>query len=212
MATIIFVRHGQTSYNVEGRVQGGGVLDSVGRAQAAALADRLADEPLDAIYASPALRARQTARAVSRRRALPVTLPVKKRALLRDLDYGRFAGGLLSDLEAAQPGLVAQWRERPHTVLFEGGEGLAQLRRRIERFVAVVAKQHADGLVLAATHDSPVRMVACLALGLDDSHHNQEGIRAPLASVTVVEANGDGSIGLRLHNDVAHLRGLDGRA
>ena len=208
MATIIFVRHGQTSYNVEGRVQGGGVLDSVGRAQAAALADRLADEPLDAIYASPALRARQTARAVSRRRALPIN----QRALLRDLDYGRFAGGLLSDLEAAQPGLVAQWRERPHTVLFEGGEGLAQLRRRIERFVAVVAKQHPDGLVLAATHDSPVRMIACLALGLDDSHHNQEGIRAPLASVTVVEANGDGSIGLRLHNDVAHLRGLDGRA
>ena len=208
MATIIFVRHGQTSYNVEGRVQGGGVLDSVGRAQAVALADRLADEPLDAIYASPALRARQTARAVSRRRALPVN----QRALLRDLDYGRFAGGLLSDLEAAQPGLVAQWRERPHTVLFEGGEGLAQLRRRIERFVAVVAKQHADGLVLAATHDSPVRMVACLALGLDDSHHNQEGIRAPLASVTIVEANGDGSLGLRLHNDVAHLRDLDGSA
>ena len=208
MATIIFVRHGQTSYNVEGRVQGGGVLDSVGRAQAAALADRLADEPLDAIYASPALRARQTARAVSRGRALAVN----QRALLRDLDYGRFAGGLLSDLEAAQPGLVSQWRERPHTVLFEGGEGLAQLRRRIERFVAVVAKQHADGLVLAATHDSPVRMVACLALGLDDSHHNQEGIRAPLASVTIVEANGDGSIGLRLHNDVAHLSGLDGSA
>ncbi len=208
MATIIFVRHGQTSYNVEGRVQGGGALDSVGWAQAAALADRLAGEPLDAIYASPALRARQTARAVSRRRELPVN----QRALLRDLDYGRFAGGLLSELEAAQPGLVAQWRERPHTVLFEGGEGLAQLRRRIERFVTVVAKQHADGLVLAATHDSPMRMVACLALGLDDSHHNQEGIRAPLASVTIVEANGDGSLGLRVHNDVAHLRGLDGRA
>ena len=67
MLRFLFVRHGRTPWNVQGRVQGGGGLDEVGRAQAVALGERLSSEPISAIYASPALRARQTATAVARR-------------------------------------------------------------------------------------------------------------------------------------------------
>ena len=56
-----FVRHGRTTWNVEGRVQGGGNLDRLGVAQACALAARLADRAFDAVYASPYPRTRQTA-------------------------------------------------------------------------------------------------------------------------------------------------------
>jgi broad specificity phosphatase PhoE len=77
------------------------------------------------------------------------------------------------------------------------------------QFVATIAGQHPGGVVLAATHDSPVRMVASLALGLDDSRHNDQSIRTPVASVTIVETGAGGSIALRLHNDIEHLRGLD---
>jgi probable phosphoglycerate mutase len=205
MLRLIFVRHGRTPWNVQGRVQGGGALDEVGRVQAAALGERLSTEHIDAIYASPALRARQTARAVACRHGLPV----RQRNLLRDLDYGRFAGALLADVREQQPGLIERWRDHPETVQFEDGERLSDLRRRIERFIAEVAVRHPNGTVLVATHDSPVRIAASLALGLDDSQHNKDFLQAPLTSVTEIEVDG-GNMTLRVHNDFSHVRGGDG--
>ena len=207
MLRMIFVRHGRTPWNVQGRVQGGGALDEVGRAQAVALGERLRSEPIDAIYASPALRARQTAQATARR----LGLPVRQRSLLRDLDYGHYAGALVSDLRRQSPGLLERWREHPDTVSFEGGESLAELRKRILRFIADVARDHDGATVLAATHDSPVRVAVSLALDIDDSQHNREDLRVPLASVTVLNV-GSGGLELVTRNDVEHLRGIDGSA
>ncbi len=205
MLRLIFVRHGRTPWNVEGRVQGGGGLDEVGRAQAAALAERLSTLPIAAVYASPALRARQTAQAVARRHRLPV----RQRSLLRDLDYGRYAGALLSDVERLDPGLIDRWRAAPDKVVFEGGESLAELRGRITKFIDETAREHADATVVAATHDSPVRVVASLALGIDDSQHTREHLRTPLASVTLLEVDGE-KLTLALHTDASHLKGIDG--
>jgi broad specificity phosphatase PhoE len=185
---------------VQGRVQGGGSLDEVGRAQAVALAERLSTQPFDAIYASPALRARQTARAVARSHHLQV----RQRGLLRDLDYGKYAGALLKDVD---PVLVQRWRDHPDTVQFEGGERLADLRGRIHRFIEEAAADHPRGTVLAATHDSPVRVAASLALGIDDSQHNWESLITPLASVTVLEVDGQ-SLRLETHKDASHLVGV----
>ena len=74
MLRLILARHGRTSWNVQGRVQGGGGLDEVGRAQVAALTQRLAAEPITAVYASPAWRARQTAQPSPMRSACPCTV------------------------------------------------------------------------------------------------------------------------------------------
>ena len=203
MLRFLFVRHGRTPWNVQGRVQGGGGLDEVGRAQAVALGDRLSSEPIIAIYASPALRARQTATAVARRHGLKV----RQRSLLRDMDYGKIAGALLSDAEARYPDLVKRWRTRPDTVQFEGGDSLGDLRWRIQRFIRETVAAHGSGTVLAATHDSPVRVVASLALDIDDSRHMQPEMRVPLASLTVLEVDG-GLMHLALHHDEAHLEGI----
>jgi len=205
MLRLLFVRHGRTSWNAQGRVQGGGGLDALGRAQAAALGERLRDEPLDAIYSSPALRARQTARPLARIH----DLRVRQRNLLHDLSYGKYAGALLADVQREQPELVARWRTEPHRVRFEGGESLGELRGRIVRFVAGVGKAHASGALLIATHDSPVRVALSLALGIDDAEHNREDLVTQLGSITEFELV-DGALRLLLHNDVAHLQGLDG--
>ena len=131
--------------------------------------------------------------------------------LLRDLNYGRFAGALRADVMRDAPGLLERWRASPHTVRFDGGDTIADLRTRIARFIARAARAHADATVLASTHDSPVRVAASLALGLDDSQHTRPGLRAPFASVTVLEVDGE-ALELPLHNDVAHLRGIDDAA
>jgi broad specificity phosphatase PhoE len=203
MLRLLLVRHARTTWNAEGRVQGGGGLDELGRAQAAALAERLRDESLDAIYASNTLRARQTAKAVARTRGMKV----RERHLLRDLDYGRLAGAFLADFQRESPGLIEQWRDHPETVHFESGESLADLRRRISRFIVDLSAVHSTGTVLAATHDSPVRVAASLALGLDDSHHNRKDLVTANASLNVFEIEGS-EITLRSHNDVDHLKGV----
>ena len=204
MLRLLFVRHGRTSWNAQGRVQGGGALDALGRAQASALGERLRDELLDAIYASPALRARQTARAVARIH----DIKVRQRHLLQDLSYGKYAGALLADVQREQPELVALWRTEPHRVRFEGGESLGDLRARIIRFVSDVGASHAAGAILIATHDSPVRIALSLALGIDDAEHNREDLVTHLGSITEFELV-DGALHLRRHNDVEHLRGID---
>jgi broad specificity phosphatase PhoE len=204
MLRLLFVRHGRTSWNAQGRVQGGGGLDEVGRLQAAALADRLRSERLDAIYASPAWRARQTAMAVARVH----DLPVRQRHLLRDLNYGRFAGALLADLMRERPDLVETWRTTPHLADFPEGERLSDLRARIERFIYETYKAHPVGTVLAATHDSPIRVAASIAEGWGDEQHNRKDLVTPLASITTLEVK-DGEPKLVGHKDVEHLAGID---
>jgi broad specificity phosphatase PhoE len=138
-------------------------------------------------------------------------MKVRQRHLLRDLNYGALAGAFLADFRRESPGLIEQWRDHPETVHFKGGESLADLRRRISRFITKLYAQHPSGTVLASTHDSPVRVAASLALGLDDSHHNRSDLITSNASINIFEIDG-GEITLRVHNDIDHLQGIsDGR-
>ena len=186
-------------------MQGGGGLDEVGRAQVAALTERLAGEPIAAVYASPARRALQTAKPV----ADALGLPVRRSSLLRDLNYGRFAGAFVADVEREDPGLFERWRTAPETVTFDGGENLAALRERIARFIRRTAEAHPACAVLAATHDSPVRMAVSIAQGLPDAAHREEFIKTPYASVTLLEVERGGAMRVALHKDDAHLAGID---
>ncbi len=204
MLRLILVRHGRTSWNVQGRVQGGGGLDDVGRAQVTALTERLAAEPITAVYASPAWRARQTAQPL----ADTLGLPVRRRRLLRDLDYGRYAGAFVADVMRDDPDLLHRWRTEPQNVTFDGGENLAALRGRIERFIRDMAAAHLEGTVVATTHDSPVRMAVAIAQGLPDSSHRDEWIKTSYASLTALDIE-DGAVRLASHNDVAHLTGIE---
>ena len=207
MLRLIMVRHGRTAWNVQGRVQGGGGLDAIGRAQADALAERLAAEPIAAVYSSPAWRARQTAGVVAR----DAGLPVRRRAALKDLDYGRYAGALVADVMREDPELFRRWRDAPETVTFENGENLANLRERIARFFDAALAAHPDATVLAASHDSPIRMAASIALGLPDSAHRDPSIKTAYAAVNLFEIDGAG-VRLRLHNDAGHLASIDDTA
>ena len=161
-------------------------------------------KPSPPFTASPAWRARQTAQPL----ADALGLPVRRCRLLRDLDYGRYAGAFVADVVKEDPDLFERWRTEPHTVTFDGGENLAALRGRIERFIRDMAQAHPEGTVFAATHDSPVRMAVSIAHGLPDSSHREEWIKTSYASLTVLDVE-DGAVRLASHNDVAHLAELE---
>ncbi len=202
MPRLILICDGQTDWDIEQRVQGGGEVNALGRAQAAALAERLRTERVAAVYSSPALRARQTARIL----AQPHILTVRQRSDLRDIDYGSYGGKYTADVQRQDPDLWKQWVEAPHTVQFPGGEGLPDLRERMERFLSSLAGNDSAETPLAVTHDSPIRTAVSIALGVDDSHHHQFVVQA--ASMTVMEVTEAGCQLLAL-NDTAHLEDVD---
>ena len=149
MTTILLARHGETDWNVERRVQGhtDRPLNETGRAQALALADRLAGEPIDAVYSSDLVRAHETARIVADRLGLPVTaLPD-----LREKHFGSWEG--LTDRE------VLDRFPEARTGHWGDAETTEEVSRRVLDALRRIAEAHPAGRVLVVSHGGPLRAV-----------------------------------------------------
>jgi probable phosphoglycerate mutase len=147
VTTILLARHGETNWNRERRWQGHAptALNEHGRAQALALAERLAGVELDAVYSSDLPRALQTAEIVAAARGLePIPEPG-----LREIDVGSRQG-----LTAAAVGERA-W----------DGESYEAHRERVLTAVRRIAERHPGGRLLAVTHGGSLRRVQEAVLG-----------------------------------------------
>ena len=166
--TVYLVRHGQTDWNKEGRIQGGtdNPLNSTGRDQAAAMAKTLADVKVDAVYVSSHLRAQQTA-AVFEGRA-----PIVAMDLLRERFFGKFEGA--NDKDTA---IVADWNKRRFawTDDMEGGEALEKQSGRAEAALKQIRERHKNGgTVVIVGHGGMNPLLASHLLGVPP----QEGASA----------------------------------
>lgn len=156
---LYLMRHGQTVWNAQGRMQGwlDSPLTDLGRRQAGWQAALIADLAGAARYASPQGRAQQTAEIVFG------GADFIRDDRLREIDVGDFSGQRYPDLVAAQPHLFEggrlAWYDRA-----PGGEGLAALRARVESFLADLA-----GPSLIVTHGITLRMLRLVALGRPDT-------------------------------------------
>ena len=147
---IIAVRHGETAWNVDTRIQGhlDIPLNETGQWQAQQLAQALASEPIDAIYASDLQRAYATAQAVADATGAPITPETG----LRERSFGHFQGRTFAEIEAEMPEDARRWRKRDPEYVPEGGESLVMLRERIERTVFALAEKHPGEQVLMVAH------------------------------------------------------------
>ena len=137
---IIAIRHGETAWNVDGRIQGhlDIPLNDAGLWQAAQAARALADESIAAIYSSDLLRAYATAEAVARTSGAPL----RAERDLRERGFGEFQGRTFKDIEASHPEAAQLWRTRdPGFVPPGGGESLLMLRERIAAALGLVLDQ-----------------------------------------------------------------------
>lgn len=136
--TIYVVRHGQTDWNREGRIQGGtdNPLNATGREQAAAMAKTFAERQIDAVYTSSHQRARQTAAVFEGR------TPIVAIDDLRERFFGKFEGASDKD-----PAIMADWNRRRFTWQdeMEGGESLESQARRAEAALRQILARHKDG-------------------------------------------------------------------
>ena len=150
MTRIVVVRHGQTHWNVEARIQGHGDsgLTEEGIAQAEAIGARLADEPCDILIASDLGRAHETAKRVSSRNAKPIQLDPR----LRERAFGAGEGMTYAELDRAYPGSFQRRGAVDPDLCVPGGESRRQFHTRVrDAFEEMVAK-HAGRNLIVVTH------------------------------------------------------------
>lgn len=147
---IIAVRHGETAWNVDTRLQGqiDIALNANGQEQARRLSEAMADEGLDAIVSSDLLRARDTAKAVADRTGLPLATDTG----LRERHFGIFQGHTYAEVEQRWPEESARWRRREPDFGAEGGETLQGFYDRCVATAERLARAHPGRTLLLVTH------------------------------------------------------------
>lgn len=155
--TLLLVRHGETAWNAEHRIQGhlDIPLSPSGIRQAARLAVRLSGEPIDAIYSSELARAWLTAEPLAARLGVPIVAETR----LRERNFGIFEGLTLDEIANRHPDGFRQWREREPNWAIDGGESGQQLIDRVLAALHDIVACHRGGTVLAVTHGGVLDVV-----------------------------------------------------
>ena len=162
---IIAIRHGETSWNVDTRIQGhlDIPLSANGRWQAERLAGALREEPLAAIYASDLTRAWETAQYVGRAQGIAVT----KEIGLRERGFGDFEGKTFAEIEVLLPEQSMRWRKRDPDFSPAGGESLVTLRSRVISAAQRLAALHPGELIAMVGHGGVMDVLYRAATRLD---------------------------------------------
>jgi probable phosphoglycerate mutase len=164
---ILAIRHGETDWNVDTRLQGhlDIPLNDVGLRQAQHLARSLVQrDAIDAIYASDLSRAHTTANAIAQ--AMGKT--VNTHAGLRERHFGAFQGRTFSEIETEQPDQAWHWRKRtPDWTPPDGGESLLVLRERIVNTVNELAVRHPGQQIVLVAHGGVLDVLYRAATHID---------------------------------------------
>jgi alpha-ribazole phosphatase len=191
---LFLVRHGE--------VEGDGVLHghvdvpltAKGVAQLQAVAERLSQEPIAALYSSDLQRARTGAELIGRGRAIPLRVE----AAFRELHMGAWDGRSFEELmERDGEGLKTWWRELESFVL-PGGESLGQLRDRVLPALKDVLDRHEGETVCLVAHGGVNRVILFDLLGIPLAHYHK--IAQDYGCVNLVEYHPDSRIVVRRIN------------
>jgi probable phosphoglycerate mutase len=159
---VLYVRHGQTPTTgavLPGRAKGLHLAEQ-GTKQAEAVAERIkALKSVDAVYASPLERTRETAAPIAKARNLKV---IADRGLL-ECDFGEWTGRPLKELMKLPEWATVQ--RYPSGFRFPGGESFAEMQTRITGAVAALVAKHAGGTIVCVSHADPIKAAVASALG-----------------------------------------------
>ncbi len=200
MGQLFIVRHGETVWNREGRIQGHTdvALSDKGKDQAARLADRLSSVPFDAAYASDLCRASATASLILQGRDVPL-YPTSR---LREYHKGAFEGMTDGELRAQFPDEYPSYVSKDLDYAPEGGESTRDVSDRMSSVICEIKERHLDERVLVVGHGGSLRaaMMALLGMPLDANWRFVFGN----CTLTIVDTYHDNAV-LRLFNDGSHL-------
>jgi alpha-ribazole phosphatase len=200
MIQLLLVRHGETDWNASQRFQGHSdvPLNENGRRQAEAIAQRLAEHELEAIYASDLSRAWDTAAAIAAHHNIE---PIAE-AKLREGSFGQWEGLTYAEIEQREPEAVKAWHADISSFQPPDGESIHQLYERVVAAYQQIAARHAGQTVLLAAHGGSLQMLICYLLGLPPKSFWQFNLgHCSLSKISVYDAGAS----INLINDTNHL-------
>jgi probable phosphoglycerate mutase len=168
---IIAVRHGETDWNTEARIQGHTdiALNAKGVWQAQRVARALADEQIDCIYSSDLQRAYQTAQAIASQTSDLAPRRLLTHTGLRERGFGQFEGTRFEQIAAGWPEAAQRWKQRDPTFAPPQGETLHNFHQRIKRTLHQLAHQHLGEHILIVAHGGVMDVMYRMATGQEIS-------------------------------------------
>ena len=171
---ILAIRHGETAWNVDTRIQGqlNIGLNDTGLWQAQQVGKALADEPIAAIYSSDLDRAFTTAQSIAQSNHSLISTRVQAHIVqphtsLRERHFGHFEGMTWAEIEDKWPTDAKLWRSRDPHWSPQGGESLLVLNQRIAQCVHAIASQHLGEQIVLVAHGGVLDVLYRLATGQD---------------------------------------------
>jgi broad specificity phosphatase PhoE len=195
------VRHGATVLSAEDRFAGvtDVELSEEGREQTRRLAERLSQEKITAVYASPLGRTIETARIL----AAPHHLDVQKCDSFREISHGHWEGMKRSEVEKKFPDEMAEWEKDPYTFAPAGGEsGLAVTARALPALIDLV-RQYPGENILVVSHKATIRLLLSSLLGFDPRRYRDNLDQKP-AALNIVDFRDPTRARLTLFNSTSH--------
>lgn len=198
---LYIIRHGQTDWNVAGKIQGRQdiPLNDAGRRQAQALASGMKLRPVTAIYSSPQLRAMETAEAVAALQGVAIrSLPQ-----LVEIGYGQWEGRTAEDILTTDRELYESWWQHPATVAPPGGETLNQVDERCRQAWSVI-RDNMTGDTAVVSHGGTL---AHFIVHLLEGQPEAQEIVVGNSSITTIDYDpSKGRCSLLQLNDCSHLQ------
>ncbi|MFF2015849.1 histidine phosphatase family protein [Paenibacillus sp. NPDC058177] len=201
--TLYLTRHGQTEWNLQGRMQGhqDSPLTITGKEQAKWLQERLQKVPFEAIYSSTSPRAISTAHIIQGDR--PGELRTK--AELREINMGLWEGQFIEDIQEKDAEQFHSFWEAPHLYQPSGkGESYAALLERVIPAVEDIMGRHTGGNVLLVTHRITLKVIMGYYLGkkLHELRELPDILSTSLSKIVL--CNGD--VHVELYGDTSHYK------
>ena len=206
MGTLLIVRHGETDWNAEGRIQGHTDvgLSKTGAEQSRLLGARLSSIPIDVAYCSDMKRASETATLALGDQ----DVVLNRTPRLREYHKGSFEGKTLPEIKAQFPDDYPRYLEKNLDYAPAGGETTRGVSSRMAEIFAEIKAKHLNETVLVVGHGGSLRagMVSLLRMPLEGNWSFVFGN----CSLTTIDTFEDNAV-LRLFNDDSHLNGMAGQ-
>jgi probable phosphoglycerate mutase len=200
------VRHGETAYNKEKRIQGSSSdipLSKRGQLQAERLGLRLKDERIDAVYSSPLRRALDTAQAVAVHHQIQVT-PLQG---LKEINAGELEGLRITELKMGFDEFICSASGTQEILPIPGGESICDVQKRAWNVMQKIAGLHNEGTIVVVAHYFVILTIICQVLNMPLS--NIVHLRLSTGTLTAFTMDEKSGPRLELFNDSCHNADLD---
>jgi probable phosphoglycerate mutase len=155
--SLYIVRHGQTEWNVQKRMQGhkDSALTELGESQAQWLYESLSNVEFDGIYTSSSLRAVRTAEIISGKQKVPIT----RSDQLKEINLGEWEGQIQEDIEKKDPERFESFWKTPHLFKLSSGESFVEVQNRVLPELKDIVSNHIGTNILMVTHTVVVKIL-----------------------------------------------------